>query len=129
MNARKREQETGIRGQGPEVEGMGLYIQVITTTEKRQDADKIAGILVDRKLAGCAQILGPVTSIYRWKGQVETAEEWQCIIKSRHDLYGDIEKVIKSVHPYEVPEIIVVPLIAGSKDYLEWLDGTLIQKG
>jgi periplasmic divalent cation tolerance protein len=108
---------------------MGSYIQVITTTEKRQDADKIAGILVDRKLAGCAQILGPVTSIYRWKGQVETAEEWQCIIKSRHDLYGDIEKVIKSVHPYEVPEIIVVPLIAGSKDYLEWLDGTLIQKG
>jgi periplasmic divalent cation tolerance protein len=108
---------------------MGSYIQVITTTEKRQDADKIAGILVDRKLAGCAQILGPVTSIYRWKGQVETAEEWQCIIKSRHDLYGDIEKVIKSVHPYEVPEIIVVPLIAGSKDYLEWLDSTLIQKG
>ena len=129
MNARNRGQVTGIRGQGSEVEGMESYIQVITTTEKRQDADKIAEILVDRKLAGCVQILGPVTSIYRWKGQVETAEEWQCIIKSRHDLYGDIEKIIKSVHPYEVPEIIAVPLIAGSKDYLEWLDSTLIQKG
>jgi periplasmic divalent cation tolerance protein len=129
MNARNRGQGIGIRGQRSEVEGMESYIQVITTTEKRQDADKIAEILVDRKLAGCVQILGPVTSIYRWKGQVETAEEWQCIIKSRHDLYGDIEKIIKSVHPYEVPEIIAVPLIAGSKDYLEWLDITLIQKG
>ncbi len=105
---------------------MESYIQVITTTEKRQDAEKIAGILVDGKLAGCVQIVGPMTSVYRWKGRVETAEEWQCIIKSRHDLYGDIEKTIKSVHPYEVPEIIAVPLLKINRDYREWLDSALI---
>jgi len=126
MNARNRGQGTGIRGQGSEVEGMESYIQVITTTEKRQDAEKIAGILVDGKLAGCVQIVGPMTSIYRWKGQVETAEEWQCIIKSRHELYGNIEKAIKSVHPYEVPEIIAVPLLKINRDYQEWLDSVLI---
>jgi periplasmic divalent cation tolerance protein len=105
------------------------YIQVITTTENRQDAERIAGILVDKKLAGCVQIVGPVTSIYRWKGHIETAEEWQCLIKSRQYLYGDVEKAIKSVHPYEVPEIIAVPIVKGSEDYLEWLDGVLSKKG
>jgi periplasmic divalent cation tolerance protein len=69
--------------------------------------------------------MGPLTSIYRWKDRVESAEEWQCIIKSRQDLYGDIEKAIRSVHPYEVPEIIAVPLDQGSKDYLDWLKGVL----
>ena len=124
----------GLKRTGGGQYGLGVgkmksYIQVTTTTENRKDADKIAEILIDRNLAGCVQILGPMTSIYRWKGHVETTEEWQCIIKSRHDLYGAIEKIIKSVHPYEVPEIIAVPLITGSKDYLEWLDITLIQKG
>jgi len=104
---------------------MKRYIQVTTTTEKRQDAEKIAGMLVENKLAGCVQIMGPLTSIYRWKDRVESAEEWQCIIKSRQDLYGDIEKAIRSVHPYEVPEIIAVPLDQGSKDYLDWLKGVL----
>jgi periplasmic divalent cation tolerance protein len=104
---------------------MESYIQVITTTEHRQDAEKIAGILVDKRLAGCVQIVGPITSVYRWKGLIETAEEWQCLIKSKHGLYEDIEKIIKSVHPYEIPEIIVMPLVKGSKDYLEWLDGVL----
>lgn len=105
---------------------MESYIQVITTTEKRQDAEKIAGILVDGRLAGCVQIMGPITSVYRWKGRVETAEEWQCIIKSRHDLYGEIEKTIKSAHPYEVPEIIALPLLEISRDYQEWLNSVMI---
>lgn len=105
---------------------MESYIQVVTTTEKRQDAEKIAGILVDGRLAGCVQIMGPITSVYRWKGRVETAEEWQCIIKSRHDLYGEIEKTIKSSHPYEVPEIIALPLLEISRDYQEWLNSVMI---
>lgn len=104
---------------------MESYIQVITTVGKRADAERIAGILVEKMLAGCVQILGPLTSIYRWKGCIESAEEWQCIIKSRQDLYQGIEEAIRSVHPYEVPEIIAVPLVQGSKDYLEWLEGVL----
>jgi periplasmic divalent cation tolerance protein len=108
------------------MEEMESYIQVVTTTENRQDAEKISGILIEKKLAGCIQIAGPITSVYRWKGQVETAEEWQCIIKSRSNLYGDIEKAIKSVHPYEVPEIIALPLLKISMDYRDWLESVLI---
>jgi len=101
------------------------YIQVVTTTGKREDAEKIAMTLVERKLAACVQIAGPITSTYRWKGNIEKAEEWQCAIKTRDDLYKKIEQVIKSMHPYEVPEIIVIPIIEGSGEYLDWLQGEL----
>jgi Uncharacterized protein involved in tolerance to divalent cations len=121
MNAQKNDDNLGKRK-------MGSYIQVITTTEKKEDAEKIAMTLVEKKLAACVQIAGPITSNYRWKGNIETAEEWQCVIKSRGDLYEEIERAIKSVHPYEVPEIIAVPIVAGSGDYLEWLQGELIEK-
>ena len=57
------------------------YIQVVTTTEKKEDAQKIARSVVERRLAGCVQIIGPITSTYRWKEAIETAEEWMCIIK------------------------------------------------
>jgi periplasmic divalent cation tolerance protein len=105
---------------------MESYIQVITTTGKKEDAEKIAMALVERKFAACVQIAGPITSTYRWKGNIEKAEEWQCVIKSRKDLYRDIEKAIKLVHPYDVPEIIAVPIVAGSGDYLEWIKGELV---
>jgi periplasmic divalent cation tolerance protein len=104
------------------------YIQVVTTTEKKEDARKIAQTLVERRLAGCVQVIGPVTSTYRWKGVIETAEEWMCIIKTRKDFYPELEKSIREVHPYEVPEILAVPVVEGSKDYLEWL-GNEIKKG
>ena len=105
---------------------MEAYIQVVTTTGEKRDAEKIARTLVEKKLAACVQILGPITSTYRWKGSIETAEEWQCVIKSRKNLYNDIEKAIKSVHPYEVPEIIATSITAGSGDYLDWLQGELV---
>jgi periplasmic divalent cation tolerance protein len=104
---------------------MESYIQVTTTTDKREDAEKIAFALVEKKIAACTQIVGPITSIYRWKGNIETAEEWLCVIKSRKPLYEEIEKTIKAVHSYEVPEIIAVPIVAGSEDYLKWLRGDL----
>ena len=100
---------------------MESYIQVVTTVEKREDAKRIAITLVERKLAACVQIAGPIDSIYHWKGKVEKAEEWQCIIKSRGDLYEKIEEAIKAVHPYEMPEIIATPIATGSRGYLEWL--------
>lgn len=104
------------------------YIQVVTTTEKKEDARKIARAVVEKRLAGCVQIIGPITSIYRWKEAIETAEEWMCVIKTRKDLYLELEKSIREVHPYEVPEILAVPVAEGSKDYLEWL-GNEIKKG
>ncbi len=100
---------------------MGTYIQVMTTTDKREDAEGIAQALVEARLAGCVQILGPLTSVYRWQGKIERAEEWLCLVKSREALYGAIEAAIRSRHPYETPEIIALPITAGSRDYLDWL--------
>ena len=101
------------------------YLQVFTTTEKKEDAEKIAKALVEKRLAGCVQIIGPIASTYRWKGAIETAEEWLCFIKSKKALYGELEKAIVEIHPYEIPEIIALPIVAGSKGYLEWLGGEL----
>jgi len=104
---------------------MGGYIQVSTTVERKEDAEEIAKVLIERRLAGCVQIVGPIVSTYRWKGKVETAGEWLLLVKSREELYGELEKVIEEVHPYETPEIIAMPIVAGSKGYLERLSEIL----
>ena len=104
---------------------METYIQVVTTTETREDAEKIAKALVEKRLAACAQLVGPIVSTYWWKENVETAEEWQCIIKSKKSLYGEVDKAIKMLHPYETPEIIALPIVSGSDDYLKWLNAEL----
>jgi periplasmic divalent cation tolerance protein len=85
---------------------MEAYIQVVTTTDKRQDAEEIV-------------------STYWWKDNIETAEEWQCLIKSKKSFYGEVEKAIKMLHHYETPEIIALPIVSGSDDYLEWLNDQL----
>ena len=104
---------------------MKTYIQVTTTTETKEQAQKIAQHLVETRLAACVQITGPITSIYRWKGTVETANEWLCLIKTREELFEKVETTIKKMHSYETPEIIAVPIIKGSKEYLRWLDDEL----
>jgi len=98
------------------------YIQVVTTTEHREDAQAIGRALVEERLAACVQIIGPITSIYRWQGKINTAQEWQCWVKSRRDLYDRIEESIRRLHPYQVPEILAVAVTAGSTDYLAWLE-------
>jgi periplasmic divalent cation tolerance protein len=100
---------------------MKSYIQISTTTETKEQAQKIAQYLVEQKLAACVQITGPITSIYRWKDKVENAKEWLCLIKTRDDLYNNVEGAIKILHPYETPEIIAVPIVRGSKEYLQWI--------
>jgi periplasmic divalent cation tolerance protein len=101
------------------------YIQVIATTETKTDAQAIATAAVEKRLAACVQITGPITSTYWWQSKIETAEEWLCIIKSRQDLYAALEETILKIHPYDVPEILAVPVVAGYKNYLKWLDGEL----
>jgi periplasmic divalent cation tolerance protein len=81
--------------------------------------------LVDERLAGCAQIIGPITSIYRWKGKVEKANEWLCLIKTKRELYTSVENTIIRLHKYKTPEIIATAIITGSKKYLEWLNNEL----
>jgi periplasmic divalent cation tolerance protein len=97
------------------------YIQVFTTVEKREDADRIASSVVNKRVAACAQILGPIHSTYWWKGKVEEAGEWLLMMKTRKALFSSLEKEIRAVHPYEVPEIIALPIVAGSASYLEWI--------
>lgn len=106
---------------------MGEYIQVFTSTEKKEDAEKISKELVEKRLAGCIQIMGPISSTFWWKDDIETIEEWLCRVKSKKSLYEELEKAIKEIHPYETPEIIAVPIVAGNKEYLEWLSKELAQ--
>jgi periplasmic divalent cation tolerance protein len=101
------------------------YIQVYTTTEKREEAKEIARDVVEKRLAACAQVLGPIASTYWWKGMIEEAEEWVCVMKSRRDRYKRLEETIRGIHPYEEPEILAVPIEAGSRGYLNWLDREL----
>jgi periplasmic divalent cation tolerance protein len=104
---------------------MSEHIQVITTTENKTDAEKIAEFLVDKKLAGCVQIIGPISSVYWWQGKIEKANEWLCLIKTTRALYENLESSLRKIHPYKVPEILAIPVVAGSKDYLSWLDCVL----
>ncbi len=100
------------------------FIIVLTTFEREEDALKMAEYLVDRKLAACVQIM-PIKSIYRWKGKMARADEYLCLIKTMKDLYEAVKMEIKEHHPYEVPEIIAVPITDGSDDYLNWLRDSL----
>lgn len=101
---------------------MSDYIQIVTTAGTRDDAQRIARALVEERLAACAQVVGPVASTYRWKGEIETADEWQCWAKTRQSLYERVEQAIRRLHPYEVPEILALPVLTGSAVYLAWLD-------
>jgi periplasmic divalent cation tolerance protein len=105
---------------------MKSYVQITTTTETKEQAQKIAQYLVEMRLAACVQITGPITSVYRWKGKVENAQEWLCMIKTREELFDKVESAIKKLHSYETPEIVSAPIFKGSKEYLTWLDDELV---
>jgi periplasmic divalent cation tolerance protein len=102
------------------------FVQVITTVSEKKDAERLTKEILDKKLGACVQIIGPIKSVYRWKGKIEKALGWVCLIKTRKTLYKKVESAIRKIHPYEVPEIIVIPITEGSRDYLKWLsDETL----
>lgn len=97
------------------------FVQITTTAGGREEADRIATTLVDRRLAGCVQIIGPIRSVYRWQGRIEHAEEWLCQIKTTREQYAAVEAAIREIHSYDCPEIIATPIVAGSEAYLQWL--------
>jgi periplasmic divalent cation tolerance protein len=100
---------------------MSRYIQVVTTVDRKEDATRIARHLVEKQAAACVQVVGPVESTYRWEGALETSEEWQCLIKTDKRHFTAVRKLISEIHPYEVPEIISLPILQGSREYLYWM--------
>ncbi|NLX18183.1 MAG: divalent-cation tolerance protein CutA [Desulfobulbus sp.] len=103
---------------------MTPYIQVITTLPDRESAEQLATRLLEDRLAACVQI-SSCTSLYRWQGVIEQGKEQICTIKSRHDLFPELCRTIKALHPYEVPEILASLVADGDSGYLNWLEQEL----
>jgi periplasmic divalent cation tolerance protein len=97
------------------------FLQVVTTVPNARVAKALADAVIGKKLAGCFQVIGPMKSIYRWRGKIEKTREYLCLIKTRKSLYGRLEREVKKLHPYTVPEILAVPVVAGNREYLKWL--------
>jgi periplasmic divalent cation tolerance protein len=100
---------------------MSEFVQITTTTGTRADAERIAVELVSRRLAACVQVSGPLESTYRWQGAIETSEEWLCTAKSMTAHVAAIGRLLKELHPYEVPELITTEIAGGSESYLAWV--------
>lgn len=100
---------------------MSEFLQITTTTGKRQDAEQIASELVSRRLAACVQVSGPIASTFRWQGNIETQEEWVCTIKTASMRLDAIRELLREIHPYKVPELIATAIVDGSEEYLGWV--------
>ena len=96
-------------------------VVILVTAASQEECRKIARHLVESKLAACVNITQPVESIYRWEGEIADEHEYQLIIKSTRELFPEIQAAISAVHSYHTPEIICLPIIEGSRNYLQWL--------
>jgi periplasmic divalent cation tolerance protein len=104
------------------------YVVVLVTSKDMAEAERIARSVVEKKLAACCNIVKDVRSVYQWEGKVEESSEAMLFIKTRRDVFAALEREIKSLHSYKVPEIIELSVLGGSEDYLKWL-GSCIGKG
>jgi periplasmic divalent cation tolerance protein len=96
---------------------------VLTNLPDRAAAERLADVLVEKRLAACVNILAPCRSVYRWKGAVQHDEEHPMLIKTTVERYPELEKALRAGHPYELPEIVAVPIERGLPAYLEWVAG------
>ena len=102
---------------------------VLTTLPADADAEAVARALVEERLAACVHLLEPMKSVYRWKGELEVAAERQLIIKTATACVADLQRRLTELHPYEVPEFLVIGIERGSEPYLEWLTSSLRLQG
>jgi periplasmic divalent cation tolerance protein len=100
---------------------MAEYVQVLTTVGSEEEAARIGAVLLERHLAACVQTIGPITSRYRWRGKLEQEREWQLLAKTEAGLYPQVEAAIRAEHSYEEPEILALPVLTGSRGYLDWV--------
>ncbi|MBT2505898.1 divalent-cation tolerance protein CutA [Streptomyces sp. ISL-98] len=101
---------------------MADHLTVLTTTDSEEKARALAAGAVAARVAACAQISAPVTSVYRWEGKTQTDQEWQILFKTSAARYEALETHIKAAHGYDTPEIIATPITHGSAEYLAWVD-------
>ena len=94
---------------------------IMVTAGSEEQAMSIAQVLVGERLAACVNVVGPIRSIYRWQGEVHDDSEHLMLIKTRASLVSKVERRVRKLHSYEVPEVIALSIVAGSKPYLEWL--------
>jgi len=100
---------------------MNKCVQITVAVKNKREAEKISVMLIRNKLAACVQVLGPVKSVYTWKGKIKKTKEYLCFIKADKKKADKIVKEIKRMHSYKVPEVIVTPIIGGNPDYLRWV--------
>ena len=98
------------------------FIVVYVTVGSPEEGKRVARALVEERLAACVNRVHPVKSVYRWQGQVEESEEELLIIKTRRELFKRLKKRVRELHSYSVPEVIALPILEGSEDYLRWLE-------
>ncbi|MEM3566552.1 MAG: divalent-cation tolerance protein CutA [Candidatus Bathyarchaeia archaeon] len=101
------------------------YIIVLVTASSKDEAEKIAKTLLEERLIACANIIGPVHSLFWWQGKIDTAQEHLILMKTRKDLFDKLSERVKALHSYQIPEIIALSIMEGLKDYLGWLDKSL----
>lgn len=106
-------------------ENIDAVILVLTNLPDRVSAERIAQILVSERLAACVNILAVCSSIYHWQGKIETANEVPMVIKTTRSAYSRVAETVLAHHPYELPEVIAVPVDMGSPAYLEWVQEAL----
>ncbi len=104
---------------------MSDAIQVCTTVADQADAERMAAALVAKRLAACVQVIGPVESTFRWKGRIESSQEWVCTAKTTRHAYDAIEQAIRELHSYDEPEIVALPIVIGSPGYLQWVSDSV----
>lgn len=101
------------------------YVVIFVTCANKEEGEKISQSLVKKKLVACVNLVPEITSRYWWQGKIETAEEVLLIIKTKKPLVNRLIKEVKKLHSYTIPEIIALPIIAGNKDYLDWIKGSV----
>jgi periplasmic divalent cation tolerance protein len=101
------------------------YIIIFVTTKDKTEAETLSQSLLKDKLIACANLINPIDSFFHWQNKIERADECLIIMKSRLDLFKQIVEQVKGLHTYEVPEVLALPIVDGSKDYLDWMDTVL----
>ena len=96
-------------------------IVVLVTVGSEQEAETIATTLLEERLAACVNVTSPVRSLYRWEGRIEDDREWQLVIKTQARLFEALAARVRTLHSYDLPEIIALPVLAGTTDYVDWI--------